>query len=133
MFEDRPELQQRLADEIVVWLTTVTPAGQPQPAPVWFVVADDHFVIYSRDDVPRLRNIAANPKVALNLNSDREGEELTVIHGEAEIIGREVKPSEDPAYAARYQEHLGYWDFSWETYDRGYPVRLHIRPTHVRR
>ena len=133
MFDDRPDLQARLADEIVVWLTTVSPSGQPQPAPVWFVLTDDHFVIYSKDDVPRLRNIEANPKVALNLNSDREGEALTIIHAEAEIIGSDVRPSQDAAYAARYEEHLGHWEFSWDSYDRDYPVRLHIRPTRVRR
>ena len=27
----------RLREEIIGWLTTVTPDGQPQPIPVWFV------------------------------------------------------------------------------------------------
>ena len=81
MFDDRPDLQARLAEDVVIWLTTVSPSGQPQPAPVWFVTAEDHFVVYSKDDVPRLRNIEANPKVALHLNSDRDGAGLSIIHG----------------------------------------------------
>ena len=133
MFEDRPDLVARLDAEVVAWLTTVSPSGQPQPAPVWFVTADEHFVIYSKDEVPRLRNLRTNPRVALHLNSDADGAGLTIIHGEAEIIGRELPPSADPAYAAKYGQHLSRWDFTWETYDEGYPVRLHIRPTRVRR
>ena len=102
MFEDRPDLAARLDAEVVAWLTTVSPSGQPQPAPVWFVTADEHFVIYSKDEVPRLRNLRTNPRVALHLNSDADGASLTIIHGEAEIIGRELPPSADPAYAAKY-------------------------------
>lgn len=133
MFDDRPDLQDRLTDSVVAWLTTVSPSGQPQPAPVWFVMTDEHFVIYSVDGVPRLRNILANPKVALHLNSDRDGDGLTIIHGEAEIIGREVAPSADAAYAAKYEGHLNRWDFTWSTFDEDYPVRIHVRPTRVRR
>lgn len=133
MFDDQPDLQARFADAVVAWLTTVSPEGQPQPAPVWFVPADECFVIYSLDDVPRLRNIQGNPRVALHLNSDRDGDGLTIIHGEAEVIGREVPPSADPAYVAKYGQHLARWDFTWKTFDEGYPVRLHVRPTRVRR
>src|SRR5918992_1573107 len=30
------QVQRRLADERIGWLTTVRPDGMPQPAPVWF-------------------------------------------------------------------------------------------------
>ncbi len=29
-------LQERLRDEEIVWLVTVSPDGVPQPSPVWF-------------------------------------------------------------------------------------------------
>lgn len=133
MFDDRPELQERLAESVVAWFTTVSPSGQPQPAPVWYVTEGDHLVIYSKDDVPRLRNIEANPRVAIHLNSDRDGDGLVIIHGEAEIVGRTPPPSGHAGYAAKYQQHLSRWGFTWESYDEGYPVLVHVRPTRVRR
>lgn len=132
MYDDRPEVKARLADTKVAWLTTVNAKGQPQPSVIWFVTTDDDIVVYSKDDTPRLRNIRADPRVAVNLNSDDEGAELLIIEGEVEIIGNDVPPSADPAYVAKYERHLPRWDFTWQSYDAGYPVRLHIRPTRLR-
>ena len=116
----------------MAWLTTVSPDGQPQSSVVWFVIDGESIVVYSRDGTPRLRNIKANAHVALNLNSDADGDELLIIEGEAEIIGAEVPPSGDAAYVAKYERHLPRWDFDWGSYDAGYPVRVHIRPTRLR-
>jgi PPOX class probable F420-dependent enzyme len=132
LFDDRPKIQARLDKEVVAWLTTVNPIGQPQPSVVWYVIEDDHFVIYSKDATPRLRNIVADPQVALHLNSDADGDGLLIIEGEAEIIGLDVPPSGDAAYVAKYEQHLPRWDFTWQSYDAGFPVRLHFRPTRVR-
>jgi len=33
----------RLQTEPVIWLTTVTPSGQPQSTPVWFLWEDDSY------------------------------------------------------------------------------------------
>jgi PPOX class probable F420-dependent enzyme len=39
----------RLRDEIIGWLTTVAPDGQPQPIPVWFVWDGDRSIrMYSQ-------------------------------------------------------------------------------------
>lgn len=123
---------ERLDQELVAWLTTVDSHGQAQPSAIWFVVADDGLVIYSKSPTPRLRNIAANPRVAVHLNSDSDGDGLLIIEGVAEVIGTEVPPSQDAAYVAKYDQHLSRWDFTWESYDAGFPVRIHVRPTRIR-
>lgn len=132
MFADRPEVQARLRDTVVAWLTTVNPDGQPQSSVVWFVVVDDLIVVYSKDHTPRLRNIRANPRVGFNLNSDPDGDDLLVIEADAQIMGTDMPPSADAAYTAKYASHLPRWDFTWPTYDPGFPVRIHIRPTRLR-
>ncbi|MFV2063188.1 MAG: pyridoxamine 5'-phosphate oxidase family protein [Chloroflexota bacterium] len=132
MFDDRPEIKARLDDALVAWLTTVNPKGQPQPSVVWFITTDDYFVIYSKDDTPRLRNIQADSHVSLNLNSDADGDDVLIIEARAEIIGKDVPPSADAAYVAKYERHLPRWDFTWQSYDEGFPVRVHIRPTGLR-
>jgi len=60
----------RLRREEVAWLTTVRPDGQPQSVPVWFLWDGASFLIYSRQGRQKLKNIARNPRVDLNLNSD---------------------------------------------------------------
>ena len=132
MYDDRPEIQARLQHAVVAWLTTVNADGQPQSSVVWFVAADDAIVVYSKDRTPRLRNIRANPRVCFNLNSDPDGDDPVIVEGEAEIIGSAVPPSAHAGYAAKYAPHLSHWDFTWESYDPGFPVRIHIRPTRLR-
>ena len=53
----------RLREEPLAWLVTVSPAGQPQPSPVWFEWDASGILLYSKPDTPKLRNIAANPRV----------------------------------------------------------------------
>ena len=53
MFEERPDIQERLDGELVAWMTTVHVAGQPQTSPVWFLVEDEVIVVSSLDGTPR--------------------------------------------------------------------------------
>ena len=59
--------QQRLESEPIVWLTTVSPSGQPQSTPVWFLWADGEFLIYGAAKGPKNASIEANPHVSLHL------------------------------------------------------------------
>jgi PPOX class probable F420-dependent enzyme len=61
----------RLHESIIGWLTTVAPDGGPRPIPVWFLWNGDRSIlVYSRPEKRKLANIAANPNVSLNLDSD---------------------------------------------------------------
>src|SRR5258706_6713700 len=76
---------ERINQEYILWFTTVRPDGMPQPTPVWFIYDNGTFLIYSKPDAQKLRNIRHNPRVALNPNSDETGDEYLVIMGEAYI------------------------------------------------
>ncbi len=75
----------RLAEESVIWLTTVDAKSTPVPTPVWFMWRDGSFLLFSQPDTHKLANIAANPRVALNLNSDAHGGDVAVFTGHAVI------------------------------------------------
>ena len=61
----------RLRDDIIGWLTTVSSEGAPRPVPIWFLWDGDRsMLLYSRPGKQKLRNVATNPKVSLNLDSD---------------------------------------------------------------
>ena len=132
MFDERPDIQARLDDELVVWMTTVNGSGQPQTSPVWFLVQGESIVVYSLPQTPRTRNIRANPRVSLNLNSTPEGGEVVVIEGRAEIIEDGPPADEDAEYVAKYETAMGDLGMTAETFAADYPVRIHIQPTRLR-
>jgi PPOX class probable F420-dependent enzyme len=78
-------LAERLRTESVAWITTVTPGGQPQSSPVWFLWEEGEFLVYAQPHSWKVRNIRANPKVSLHLNSDEEGNRVVTFEGSARI------------------------------------------------
>jgi PPOX class probable F420-dependent enzyme len=115
-----------LDDAYVVWLTTVRPIGQPQASPVWFVVEDDEFLIYSLDDTARTENIATNPRVSLNLDSNA-GSDVVTIEGLARVVDG---PSslDHPAYQEKYAAGIGRIGHTPESFADRYSVAIRITP-----
>jgi PPOX class probable F420-dependent enzyme len=132
MFDERPDIQERLDGELVAWMTTVNAAGQPQTSPVWFLVQDEVIVIYSLGRTPRTRNIAANPRVSLNLNSTPAGGEVVVIEGSAELVEDGPPADADAAYVAKYREQMADLGMTPASFAADYPVRIHVTPTRLR-
>ena len=132
MFDERPDIQERLDGELVAWMTTVSPWGQPQTSPVWFLVQDEVLVVYSLAGTPRTRNIANGPKVCLNLNSTPEGGQLVIIEGTAEIVADGLPAADDKAYVDKYRDQMADLGMTPESFSADYPVRIHIRPTRLR-
>ena len=74
-----------LREEIVVWMTIVTPKGGPLPMPVWFLwEGGDSVRMFSRDGA-RIRNLEANPHVSLNFDGDGRGGDIVVLSGRATV------------------------------------------------
>lgn len=116
----------RLADAVVIWLTTVRPDGQPQASPVWFVLDDGDFLVYSLAGTPRTRNIAAEPKVSLNLDSDA-GSALVIVEGTARIIDG-PRSVDHAAYQEKYRGHIGRIGHTPASFAARYPVAIRITP-----
>jgi PPOX class probable F420-dependent enzyme len=122
----------RLASERIVWMTTVDPHGQPQTSPVWYLWDGDAFVIYSLDPTPRLDNIEANPRVALNLDGNGSGGDIVTIEGSAIIDRTAPGPHEVAAYVERYRDRM---DRGWggpSQFAARYPTLIRVTPTRVR-
>ena len=122
----------RLREEIIGWLTTVTPAGQPQPIPVWFLWDGDRSILlYSRPEKRKLANIAANPKVSLNLDSDGIEADIVVCWGEMRVSD-DPPSSEVPEYIRKYAgriEALGWTPDSFAA-DFSVPLRIELSRIH---
>jgi PPOX class probable F420-dependent enzyme len=132
MFDERPDIQARLEDERIAWMTTVNPAGQPQTSPVWFLVKGEAIVVFSVRGTPRTRNIGSNPRVSLNLNSTPSGTDVVIIEGVAEIIDDGPTADEEPEYVAKYEAEIEDLGMTPQAFAADYPVRIHIQPTRLR-
>ncbi len=117
--------ESRLKKEIVIWFVTAGADRKPQAVPVWFLFDGRSFLIYSRDGV-KVRDVQANPRVELHLNSDEVGDDLVRISGEAKIETRSPRRLQD-AYARKYGgeiKRLGTTPKSFlETYHNAIRVR----------
>jgi PPOX class probable F420-dependent enzyme len=117
-----------LREDVVVWLTTVTPAGSPLPMPVWFLWdGAESIAMYSMRGA-RVRNVEANPRVALNFPGDGRGGDIVVLSGHA-AIDRYAPPADQAGeYRAKYDEHITRIGMSPETFAQRYcvPMRIHF-------
>lgn len=133
MLSNKPHTQARLESDVVAWLTTVSAAGVPSTAPVWYMVdGEDSIVLYSRDPSVRVSNIAANPNVTLALNSDRYGEDIVVVNGTAVIDPSLPSFSDNQVYLERYQPRLDAYEWTPEWFARNYPTAIRITITSIR-
>jgi len=123
---------QRLGTELIAWLTTVRPDGQPQSSPIWFLWEDAEILLLSLAHTPRPANIRANPRVAFTLNTDAEGGDVVTLEGEARIVDGELPAATEAAYKAKYLGTIVEYGWDWEKMRRDYPVVIRITPTRVR-
>ena len=121
-----------LREEIVVWLTTVTPAGSPLPMPVWFLWdGAESIVMYSMNGA-RVRNLEANPRVALNFSGDGGGGDIVVLSGKA-TIDRDTPPADQAGeYRAKYDDHIARIGMTPETFAERYNVPVRIQLSRLR-
>jgi PPOX class probable F420-dependent enzyme len=121
-----------LREEIVVWLTTVTPAGSPLPMPVWFLWdGADSVVMYSMPGA-RVGNVEANPSVTLNFSGDGKGRDIVVLSGRA-AIDRDAPPADRAGeYRDKYDEHIARIGMTPETFAQRYSVPVRIQLERLR-
>jgi PPOX class probable F420-dependent enzyme len=136
VFDEGTEFGARVArhlrEEIVVWLTTVTPAGEPLPMPVWFVWDGDESVfMYSRRSA-RVRNIDQNPRVSLNFHGDGRGGDIVVLSGTAQIGHDMPTADRSPDYLAKYDEHIARIRMTPETFSDHYCMPVTVRLERLR-
>lgn len=123
---------QRIEREEVIWLTTVSSRGVPQPRPVWFVWEVGSFLIYSTPRAWKLKHIAANPNVALHFNTDATGEDIQVILGKAALDPDAPPADRNAAYVAKYALGIAGLGMDAATYAATFTVALRVIPTRLR-
>jgi PPOX class probable F420-dependent enzyme len=130
--DDAAWAREHIKTDVVAWLTTVAPDGQPQSSVISFVHEDGTILIYSEPDTPKLRNIEHSPQVSFNLQSDPDGDHYLVIEGTA-TVDRSVPPADRHAeFAAKHREAYAHWDMDPAQAAIDFSVPLRITPRRVR-
>ena len=121
-----------LEEEIIAWLVTVTPDGTPVPTPVWFWWDGETLLVYSQAGKPKLRHIAANPRVAVALQLDEVGDLRAVITGEAAVDESAPRADELRGYVDKYRAPIARLGSGVAEFADEYSVAIRITPTRLR-
>lgn len=127
-----PEMEARIDGAYFMWFTTVRADGMPQPTPVWFIYEHGSFLLYSKPDAQKVKNIRHNAKVALNFGEDEEGEEFGVIMGEAVFDESTPLSNQHPAFFAKYEEGIARIGMTPEGMAQEFSLPIRVTPLHVR-
>lgn len=122
----------RLREELVAWLVTVADDGTPVPTPVWWWWDGSTILVYSQPNTPKLRHIAASPRVALALRTDENGDALAVISGDARVDDAAPRVDELPGYVEKYLASIERLGYSPAEFAASYSIPIRITPTKVR-
>lgn len=122
----------RLTDDLICWLTTVSPNGTPQPIPVWYFWENGTVLVYSQPSAPKIRYIAAHPQVSVNLNSETLGGGIVTLLGEAHIDEDAPAAHEHAAFVTKYAAQIARRGYTPETFARKYSVAVRITPSKLR-
>ena len=125
-------VERRLQSDVLIWLTTVRPNSLPEPSPVWFLWDGQQFLIYSRPNTQKLRNIARNPHVALNFDGDGRGGDIVIVTGQARIADDAPPADRVPEYVAKYGWGFERIRMTAEQFARTYSVPILVTPTKLR-
>jgi PPOX class probable F420-dependent enzyme len=122
----------RLAEDPVIWLTTVGADGTPMSSPVWFWWDGSSFLVYSRPGMAKVRNVEARPRVGLHLVGDALGDEVAVFEGDAAVEPSAPPADEHEGYAGKYSRLIARLGMTPAAFARTYSVPLRITPTRAR-
>jgi PPOX class probable F420-dependent enzyme len=101
-------IQRFLAEEPIVWLSTVRPTGGPHLVPIWFWWDGEALLVFSKPDAQKVRNLRANPSVMLALGDAEDDFDVGLLEAWAEVTGvGGGDPAPLPAqFLAKYRERI---------------------------
>ncbi len=129
---DRERVEDRLRHNLIAWLTTVRPDGQPVTVPVWFLLLPDGTILlYSKPGAAKLRALAGNPRVSFALDVSDLGRNVVRLEGVARAVDDQPAADKNPAYLAKYTERIAALFGTPEEFAAAFSTALIITPARV--
>lgn len=122
-------IQQRLQHDVIVWLTSVRPDGRPHAVAVWYLWDGEAFLIFSRPNNQKVRNLQQNANVVLAVDNTHTGDDPITIEGTATLLEPGTVGTDLPAYVEKYGERIKGIGFTPESMAAAYSQPIRIVPT----
>jgi PPOX class probable F420-dependent enzyme len=116
-----------LAEERVVWLSTVRPDGTPHLVPTWFWWDGEALVVFSKPGATKVRNLRSNPRLMVAVGDPEDDFSVGLIEAEASCLDEAVLVPD--AFFTKYAGELGPGRLDAETFRATYTQAIRILPT----
>ncbi len=127
----QPHVEERLRSDRMVWLTTVRPNGRPHTIPVWFLWENATILIFSKVKTQKVRNLHQNPSVMLALDDTKNGRDVVILEGTAELLERGEGRDVLEAYSEKYREGLQSIGVTAEQFTMLYSQPIRVTPVRL--
>jgi PPOX class probable F420-dependent enzyme len=124
--------EQRLRSNIIAWLTTVGGDGRPYTVPVWFLWEGKTILIFSQPQKQKLRNIHKNARITLALDDTKQGDDVVIVEGTAELLNDPPVSVVLPAYVEKYGALIQSMGWTPESMAADYSQGIRVTPTKFR-
>jgi len=124
-------IDQRLRTNTVIWLITVRPDGRPHAVAVWFLWDGDEFLLFSRPNNQKLRNLQSNSNVLLALDDTHKGADPITIEGTGTLLAAGEVDVTFAAYVEKYGKDIKRIGFTPEQMAAEYSQAIRIQPTRL--
>ncbi|GCE04503.1 TIGR03667 family PPOX class F420-dependent oxidoreductase [Dictyobacter aurantiacus] len=121
-------VDQRLKQELMMWLNSVRANGRPHTVPVWFLWHNNQVFIFSQPGKQKIRNVERNPYVTLSLDTRDGGGDIVIIEGEARLE-QQQDAAMLQAYASKYAEQIKSMGWTFENMSKEYSQLISVTPT----
>jgi PPOX class probable F420-dependent enzyme len=127
--ERHSHIDQRLREDLIIWLGSVRPDGRPHLVAVWFLWTGKDLLIFSKPNQQKTRNLRLNSHVVLAVDNTNLGVDPITLEGEAELLDDPDVNTTLPDYVAKYGAHIMGIGYTPETMAEVYSQAIRITPT----
>ena len=123
-----PETRTRrfLADEPVIWLSTVREDGLPHLVPVWFWWDGSAITVWSKPHAVKVQALRANPRAMVALGEPDDDFDVAMVEVRAELLDATPVPA---AFFAKYGGKLASGELDETTFRATYTQAIRLTPT----
>jgi PPOX class probable F420-dependent enzyme len=124
-------IDHHLRRHLIVWLVSVRPDGRPHAAAVWFLWDGETFLIFSKPNNQKVRNLRHGANVVLALDDTHKGEDAITIEGTATLLTPGEIDATFSAYLEKYKDGIKEIGFTPEQMAKEYSQPIRITPTRI--
>jgi PPOX class probable F420-dependent enzyme len=125
----RPQAENALRDDPVVWLSSVQADGRPHVVPVWFHWDGERIVAFSKPHARKVDNLRDQPQVMLAVGTPGPDFEVELIEATAELPDSAAGDVMPAGFGAKYRDLLHRAGLTVQRFAEVYSQPIVLRPT----